>query len=109
MLFRSARAFTRVSNLADRLVNRAEIIKEYSGQLHELHQTRIDLKQNSIMQTFTIVTVLFAPLTLITGWFGMNLTVLPGVDWPWMAAALVALAVVTTSSFLAYFRWKHWL
>ena len=104
-----ARAFTRVSNLADRLVNRAEIIKEYSGQLHELHQTRIDLKQNSIMQTFTIVTVLFAPLTLITGWFGMNLTVLPGVDWPWMAAALVALAVVTTSSFLAYVRGKHWL
>ncbi len=104
-----ARAFTRVSNLADRLANRAEIIKEYGIQLHELHQTRIDLKQNSIMQTFTIVTVLFAPLTLVTGWFGMNLTVLPGVDWPWMAAALIALAVVTTSGFLIYFRRRHWL
>ncbi len=104
-----ARAFTRVSNLADRLANRAEIIKEYGIQLHELHQTRIDLKQNSIMQTFTIVTVLFAPLTLVTGWFGMNLSVLPGVDWPWMAAALIALAVVTTSGFLIYFRRRHWL
>ena len=104
-----ARAFTRVSNLADRLANRAEIIKEYGIQLHELRQTRIDLKQNSIMQTFTIVTVLFAPLTLVTGWFGMNLTVLPGVDWPWMAAALIALAVVTTSGFLIYFRRRHWL
>lgn len=104
-----ARAFTRVSNLADRLANRAEIIKEYGIQLHELHQTRIDLKQNSIMQTFTIVTVLFAPLTLVTGWFGMNLTVLPGVDWPWMAAALIALAVITTSGFLIYFRRRHWL
>lgn len=104
-----ARAFTRVSNLADRLANRAEIIKEYGIQLHELHQTRIDLKQNSIMQTFTIVTVLFAPLTLVTGWFGMNLTVLPGVDWPWTAAALIALAVITTSGFLIYFRRRHWL
>lgn len=104
-----ARAFTRVSNLADRLANRAEIIKEYGIQLHELHQTRIDLKQNSIMQTFTIVTVLFAPLTLVTGWFGMNLSVLPGVDWPWMSAALIALAVVTTSGFLIYFRRRHWL
>ena len=104
-----ARAFSRVSNLADRLVNRSESIKEYGIQLHELHQTRIDLKQNSIMQTFTIVTVLFAPLTLITSWFGMNLAVLPGADWPWMAAALIAVAVVTTGSFLTLFRWKHWL
>lgn len=104
-----ARAFSRVSDLADRLVNRSESIKEYSIQLHELHQTRIDLKQNAIMQTFTIVTVLFAPLTLITSWFGMNLAVLPGVDWPWMAAALVVVAAITTGGFLAFFRRKHWL
>lgn len=104
-----AQAFSRASTLADRLANRAETIKEYSLQLHELHQTRIDLKQNSIMQTFTIVTVLFAPLTLITGWFGMNLTVLPGVDWPWMAGALVAVGVIATAGFLFFFRWKRWL
>lgn len=104
-----ARAFTRVSNLADRLANRAEIIKEYGIQLHELHQTRIDLKQNSIMQTFTIVTVLFAPLTLVTGWFGMNLTVLPGLDWPYMAVTIIALAALMIVTMILFFKKKNWL
>ena len=104
-----ARAFTRVSNLADRLANRAEIIKEYGIQLHELHQTRISLKQNSVMQVLTIVTVLFAPLTLVTGWFGMNLAVMPGLDWPWLWALLIVLAVTFSGALLAFFHRKGWL
>lgn len=104
-----ARSFDRIANFADRLTSRAETLKEYSMQLHELHQTRISLRQNSVMQTFTIVTVLFAPLTLITGWFGMNLQVLPGVDWPLMSFTLIGLALVFTVVLLTFFHKKGWL
>ncbi len=102
-------AFDHIESLADRLATRAETLKEYSLQLHELQQTRIDLKQNSIMQVFTIVTVLFAPLTLVTGWFGMNLSLIPGLDWPYMWAVLVAAALLCTGGLLAFFKWKKWL
>lgn len=102
-------AFDHIESLADRLATRSETLKEYSLQLHELQQTRIDLKQNSTMQIFTIVTVLFAPLTLVTGWFGMNLTLIPGLDWPFMWVALVAGALVCTGGLLAFFKWKKWL
>lgn len=105
----ASRAFDHIENLADRLARRAETLKEYSLQLHELQQTRIDLKQNSIMQIFTIVTVLFAPLTLITGWFGMNLSVIPGLDWPFMWITLILAAVICTAALLALFKWKKWL
>lgn len=104
-----SRAFDHIESLADRLATRAETLKEYSLQLHELQQTRIDLKQNSIMQVFTIVTVLFAPLTLVTGWFGMNLTLIPGLDWPYMWIVLVAAALLCTGGLLAFFKWKKWL
>lgn len=104
-----AHSFDRIATFADRLTSRAETLKEYSMQLHELHQTRISLKQNSIMQTFTIVTVLFAPLTLVTGWFGMNLAVMPGLDWPFMSVALIGFALLFTVSMLALFRRKGWL
>ncbi len=102
-------AFDHIERLADRLSSRSETLKEYSLQLHELQQTRIDLKQNSTMQIFTIVTVLFAPLTLITGWFGMNLNVLPGLDWPYLWVVLVVGALVCTTALLAFFHWKKWL
>ncbi len=106
---RESLAFDHIEHLADRLARRSETLKEYSLQLHELHQTRIDLKQNSTMQIFTIVTVLFAPLTLVTGWFGMNLQMLPGLDWPFMWATLIIAALICTSALLVFFRWKRWL
>ncbi len=104
-----AHAFDHIEALADRLATRSSTLKEYSLQLHELQQTQIDLKQNSIMQIFTIVTVLFAPLTLVTGWFGMNLQTLPGLDFPAMWACLVGGALLCTGLLLAFFRWKKWL
>ncbi len=104
-----AHAFDHIESLADKLASRAESLKEYSLQLYELQQTQIDLKQNSIMQVFTIMTVLFAPLTLITGWFGMNLSVIPGIDFQWMWLTLIVFAVIFTVFFLILFKKKHWL
>ena len=104
-----AEAFDHVSAMADRLVDRAETVNEYSGQLRELYQTRIDLRQNAIMQILTVVTVLFAPLTLVTGWFGMNLEVIPGLQWAPMWAVLLALFAISTIALLAVFQRKSFL
>ena len=60
-----ARAFGHITTHANHLSDRADMLREYSLQLYELHQTQIDLKQNSTMQILTIVTVMFAPLTLV--------------------------------------------
>lgn len=104
-----ARAFSHIANHANHLSDRAGMLREYSLQLYELHQTQIDLKQNSTMQILTIVTVMFAPLTLVTGWFGMNLAVLPGLDWPYMAATIIILAAIMIISMVIFFKKKRWL
>lgn len=104
-----AQQFEHIENLADRLVSRAEMLREYSLQLYELHQTQIDLKQNSIMQVLTIVTVLLAPMTIVTGWFGMNLTFIPGLTFEFMWLALVLIFVVCTGLLLFLFHRKKWL
>lgn len=104
-----ADAFDHVSAMADRLVDRAETVNEYSGQLRELYQTRIDLRQNAIMQILTVVTVLFAPLTLVTGWFGMNLDIIPGTGWKPMWAVLLIVFAVSTIALLAIFQRRNFL
>lgn len=104
-----ADAFDHVSAMADRLVDRAETVNEYSGQLRELYQTRIDLRQNAIMQILTVVTVLFAPLTLVTGWFGMNLDLIPGTGWKPMWAVLLIVFAVSTIALLAIFQRRNFL
>ena len=61
------------------------------------------------MQILTIVTVMFAPLTLVTGWFGMNLTVMPGLDWTYMAGTIIALAAIMIIVMVVFFKKKRWL
>ena len=79
------------------------------AQLREAYQSQLAIQQNDLMRVFTIVTVLFLPLTLITGWFGMNLTVLPGLDWPYMAATIITLALVMIVVMVLFFKRKRWL
>ena len=48
------------------------------------------------MQFLTVVTTVFMPLTLITGWYGMNFHSMPELDAPWAypAVILVSLAIL---------------
>ncbi|MFR3090940.1 MAG: CorA family divalent cation transporter [Eggerthella lenta] len=78
-----SRLFLVAERQAERLLKRSLTLKEYSLQLRELYQTQIDLQQNNTMQFFTVITTLFAPLTLLTSWFGMNFATMPGLDWQW--------------------------
>lgn len=104
-----ARAFEPIVSFMDRLVGRAEMVREYGLQLRELHQTQLDIKQNSTMQLLTIVTVLLAPLTLIAGWFGMNFAYIPGIAEPWGFAVICVVGVLITGALVLLFHRKGWL
>ena len=94
---------------AERLLKRSQTLKEYSLQLRELYQTQIDIKQNDTMQFFTVITTLFAPLTLITSWFGMNFAHMPGLDWEWGYPVIIVVCLIIVGLELLFFRKKNWL
>lgn len=109
LTFEEAQLFLGLERQAERLLKRSITLKEYSLQLRELYQTQIDIKQNDTMQFFTVITTLFAPLTLITSWFGMNFVNMPGLDWSWGYPATIVVCLVLVVLELAYFRKKRWL
>lgn len=102
-------AFASLVGYADRLVTRAETVREYSMQLRELYQNQMDMQQNNTMQLLTIVTVLIAPLTLIAGWFGMNFSNIPGINEPWGFTVISIAGLVITIFLIFWFRKKKWL
>lgn len=101
--------FEQLVGKIDRLEARAETVREHSVQLRELHQTQLDMKQNNVMQILTLVTVLFAPLTLMAGWFGMNFAGMPGINDPWGFPLVCILGILITVLLLIWFRKKKWL
>lgn len=78
------------------LSREAQQIWEYTSQIRDVYQQRLDVHQNNIMKILTIVTTIFMPLTLITGWYGMNFSYMPELHWRYGYALifLVSIAVV---------------
>lgn len=104
-----SRLFVALERRAERLLKRSQALKEYSLQLRELYQTQIDIQQNDVMKLFTVITALFAPLTLLTSWFGMNFANMPGLDAPWGYGAVIAIAIALVALELVLFKRKGWL
>ena len=92
-----------------RLLSETERLREYCLQVHEVYQSQIDLKQNKIMRILTVVTTVFAPLTLLTGWYGMNFVDMPELQWRYGYLGVIAVSLVITAVCLIIFRRKKFL
>ena len=83
--------------------------EELVAQLREAYQSQLAIQQNDLMRVFTIVTVLFLPLTLITGWFGMNFVNMPELQSEWGYPVIIAASILLVAGLLWFFRHKKWL
>ena len=91
-----------LENLCDQILtlsNESQQIWEYTSQIRDVYQQKLSVNQNNIMKVLTIVTTIFMPLTLITGWYGMNFSGMPELHWKYgyPAIILVSVAVVVLS------------
>jgi magnesium transporter len=69
----------------------------------------VNIEQNQVIKTFTVVTVVFMPPTLIASIYGMNFKYMPELQW--MAGYPFAIGLMLASSliFLWYFKLRKWL
>lgn len=100
--------FSLYSKKTERMYSSAQMLKEYSLQLREMHQSQIDMRQNEIMKVLTVVTTIIMPLTLVAGWYGMNFSNMPELNashgYP-IVAAVCALCIIVE---IIIFKIKKW-
>lgn len=89
------------------LLNFVLHLREYVTQVREAYQAQIDIEQNQIMRVFTVITTVFLPLTLIVGWFGMNLQ-MPEYGWRFGYAYVIVLSVASCLASIVFFKIKKW-
>ena len=88
------------------LQNHVHLLRENVLQIRELYQSMQDARQNKIMVVITIVTTIFLPLTLITGWYGMNFVYMPELQWRYGYLAVIMISVVIVIAEIIYFKKK---
>lgn len=93
-----------VSHLLDSVFH----LREYITQVREAYQAQIEIEQNQVMKVFTVITTVFLPLTLIAGWYGMNFTAIPELEWRYGYLYVILLSVFVCSLCILFFKHKKW-
>ncbi|MEE1246534.1 MAG: CorA family divalent cation transporter [Acutalibacteraceae bacterium] len=101
--------FKTISDRADRLCAEINLFRENLVRLREAYQARLDLKMNNTMKLLTVITVIFLPLTLITGWYGMNFINMPELTSPYGYPAVIGVSVAVAVICIVIFKKKKLL
>ncbi len=103
------RFFRLFSSRVSRLHEMVNSLLDYTNQIRDTYQSRLDVKQNRIMTVLTVVTTIFMPLTLIVGWYGMNFKYMPELDSVWGYPVVIVVSLLIVVSSLLFFKRKKWL
>lgn len=93
-----------VEKIWDTLENYKELIEG----VHDAHQSLLSNKINDIMRILTIFSVVILPLTLISGIYGMNVS-LPLGSHAFAFVIIVITMFLISIGMLVYFKYKDWI
>ncbi len=93
----------------NQLSSMVDNVKDHISQIWNLRQTQLSDKQNKISTLLTIITTLFLPLTLVTGWYGMNFENMPMIHNPHGYVIIICCVVCIIVFELHFIHERHWL
>jgi magnesium transporter len=100
--------FDDIVDAAERIWDILDNYKEVVEALEDTNESVIQHRQNDVLRILTVFSVVLLPLTLITGFFGMNVH-FPGFDTAWAFWVIFFCMVASLAGLLTFFRLKRWL
>lgn len=92
--------FDHVYKLGEQINNGKESLRI----IYEIQMNNTSLNMNKIMQTLTIFSAIFIPLSFLAGVFGMNFVEMPLLSFTGGFLVFVALCLMTTIGMLIFFK-----
>ena len=89
------------------LMGRTVHLLEYATQVRDAYQSHVNAQQNKNMEFLTVISTIFFPQTLITGWYGMNFQNMPELKEGY--PGVIALSVIVVIVCIIFFKRKKML
>ncbi|MEK4299552.1 magnesium/cobalt transporter CorA [Oceanobacillus sp. FSL W8-0428] len=100
-----------IHHIEDHIIKQMHIIKsaqEMTGDIRDNYDSLNSYRLNNVMKILTLVSVIFLPLTLITGIYGMNFRNMPELQWDFGYFAVLAVMLFISVILIIYFKFKKW-
>lgn len=98
------RYFKIFTDKSERLSNNTQLLCDNLIHLREAMDATLNYNLNNTMKLFTMVTIIFQPLTLIVGWYGMNFKYMPELGWRFGYLYVIVLSIVVVGVILYWFK-----
>jgi magnesium transporter len=99
------------SDIYDHLLKLSEMVdsnREITNDLRDSYLSLTAHQQNKIMQTLTVITTIFMPLTFIAGIYGMNFENMPELKWDSGYFLILSLMATIGLSMFIWFKKRGW-
>ncbi|MBP7652279.1 magnesium/cobalt transporter CorA [Candidatus Dependentiae bacterium] len=93
---------------SEKIFDMLETSKELIESLYQSYDALMDIRRNDIMKMLTIISVIFMPLTLISGIYGMNIN-LPFQNSTHAFVIVMEIMLFIILIMMVFFRKKDWL
>jgi len=93
----------------ERLASLCQLNQELAVDLLNTHLSLLSHRLNQVMRVLTIVTVIFMPLGLLAGIYGMNFEVMPELGWPFGYFAVLGVMLAVVVTLFTVFKKRGWL
>ncbi|MBO1207688.1 magnesium/cobalt transporter CorA [Mammaliicoccus sciuri] len=111
VLHLSEQQFLYITHINDHLMKQMEMVdssREMTSDIRDNYISLNSFKMNNIMKILTIYSVVFMPLTLIAGIYGMNFTNMPELEWHTGYYIVLIIMAVIAIIMLIVFKKKRW-
>ena len=98
------RYFKIFTDKSERLSNNTQLLCDNLIHLREAMDATLNYNLNNTMKLFTMVTIIFQPLTLIVGWYGMNFKYMPELGWKFGYLYVIVLSIVVVGVIVYWFK-----
>lgn len=98
-------------HINDHLIKQVEMIessREMTSDIRDNYISINSLRMNNIMKILTIYSVIFMPLTLIAGIYGMNFDVMPELRFKYGYMVVWIVMILISIGMISYFKIKKW-
>lgn len=105
---RAAPYFRDVQDHLQRATESIDAARDLLAGVLDAYRSQVAHRTNDVMRRLTLFSALLLPLTLITGFFGMNFETIPYAEPRTLHLAIAAMVALPAAT-VAIFRWFRWI